>query len=60
MKYGNLNILDTAKYDIMALGALVTRFDPGNIPFREAKSEVSRIDLSLNQPFADVIARLGR
>lgn len=36
MKYGNLNILDTAKYDVMALGGLVVREDPGKVPYEDA------------------------
>ncbi len=34
-RYG-LNIADDAKYDLVALGALVHRLDPGVVPFRKA------------------------
>lgn len=37
MRFGNLEIPEKGKYDVIALGALVIRLDPGNIPFREAR-----------------------
>ena len=38
MTYFNLKLQECGKYDIIALGALVIRLDPGNLPFREARA----------------------